>query len=143
MESAQRTCSLTKSLIFFTIAVTLAYLPIAASAECSDNKVKRLSRQGKTITAIASTCDMDADDVSDILKEDSDEETKSRPVGGLAPAQGGGLGPGSPLAPCGCWGPVNPQHREPNQACRSGYAMPRMCPQLCPSGGYAWQGVCG
>lgn len=138
MEPAKRARRLTKLPILFIIAATLVCLPIASSADCSDSKVKRLSKQGKTTAAIAATCDMDASDVKEILEEGGDCD------GGCG---GGGkrtgLSPGTPLAPCGCWGPVSPGHREANPACNSGYAMPRMCPQVCPGGGYAWQGICG
>ncbi|MCY1214164.1 hypothetical protein D3C87_358810 [compost metagenome] len=139
---------LCKPVVLFALALPMAYLPIEASAACSDSRVKRLSRQGKTVTSIARTCDMDADEVREILEEEdgeaeptsSNQGPSKQPKG--AP-QGTGLGPGTPLAACGCWGPVPPNYRESNQACRSGYAMPRMCPQMCPAGGYAWQGVCG
>lgn len=117
---------------FFVVGVPLACIPTDVSAACSDSKVKRLSRQGKTVAAIARTCGLDASDVREILEPDDEEEDEN----------GGGLGRGTPLAPCGCWGPVSPGYREPNVACRSGYATVRMCPQTCPAGGYAWQGVC-
>ena len=149
MESSPRAWRLSKPLVLLTLAVTIAHLPITASAACSDSKVKRLSRQGKTVATIARTCDMDAGDVRDILEEEDQEESASSPsrpqgpVPNTAARQSNGLSPGTPLAPCGCWGAVAPGYREPNPACGSGYAVPRMCPQVCPAGGYAWQGVCG
>lgn len=139
MDLLGRFRCLPKFLVLSVLVLPLAYLPIEASAACSDNKVKRLSRQGKTVASIAKTCDMDAEEVRDILGENEDEEAESAP----SPPKGNGLAPGTPLAPCGCWGPAVPGHREPNQSCRSGFATPRMCPQMCPAGGYAWQGVCG
>jgi hypothetical protein len=137
MEIFRRFRWLRKSIVLFAFTLPIAYLPIEASAACSDSKVKRLSRQGKTVAKIAQTCDMDADEVRDILGEDDDDPPQPEPPPGR------GLSPGTPLAACGCWGPVAPDHREPNQACRSGYAVPRMCSQMCAAGGYAWQGVCG
>ena len=110
MESAERAWKLPKLSILFTIAVTSACLPIVASADCTDSKVKRLSRQGKTTATIAATCGMDAEDIREILAEgsgggDSTPTTDERT----------GLSPGAPLAPCGCWGPVPSGYREPNQ----------------------------
>lgn len=148
MEISQRSGWLRKSLVVFALAIPMAYLPIEASAACSDSKVKRLSSQGKTVSAIARTCDMDVDEVRDVLKDDDDgaEQAPSRRRSSersTEPRESSGLAPGTPLAPCDCWGPVAQGHRQPNQACRSGYAVPRMCPQMCPAGGYAWRGVCG
>lgn len=149
MESSQRAWRLPKLRVLSALVVTMVCLPIAAFAACPDSKVKRLSRQGKTVATIARTCEMDAEDVRDILAEEYDEEPDAplrqpqAPPPITAPRQSNGLSPGTPLAPCGCWGPVAAGYREPNQACRSGYAMPRMCSQLCSAGGYAWQGVCG
>ena len=148
MELSRRLRWLRKPLMLITLVIPMAYLPIEATAACSDSKVKRLSRQGKTVAAIARTCDVDAEEVRDILKEDDDEaelapsrrRSSELPT---EPRQSTGLPPGTPLAPCDCWGSVAPGHRQPNQACRSGYAVPRMCPQMCPAGGYAWRGVCG
>lgn len=140
--------SLQKPFVVFAFALPMAYLPIEASAACTDTKVQRLSRHAKTVAAIARTCNMDVDEVRDILDEEDNEAEPSpsrrrSPSQSTEPRQDSGLAPGTPLAPCGCWGPVAPVHREANHACRSGYAMPRMCPQMCPAGGYAWQGVCG
>lgn len=148
MEISQRSPWLCKPFVAFVLALPMAYYPIDASAACSDSKVKRLSRQGKTVATIARTCNMDVDEVRDLLEEDDDEaETtpsrRSRPKQSTEPQQSPELAPGAPLAPCGCWGPVAPGYRQPSQACRSGYAIPRMCQQVCPAGGYAWQGVCG
>ena len=148
MAMCGRSCWQRKPLILCALALSMAWLPIEASAGCSDRKVKRLSHQGKTVAAIARTCDMDADEVREVLEEDGDEaepasSRQRSPEQSTEPGHSSGLAPGTPLASCGCWGPVAPGHREPNQACKSGYAMPRMCPQMCPSGGYAWQGVCG
>ena len=148
MKMSRRFPWLRKSLVVFALTLPMVYLPTEASAACSDSKVKRLSRQGKTVAAITRTCDMDVDEVRDILKEDDDEpepapSRRRSPEQSTENRQSSGLAPGTPLAPCGCWGPVALGHQQPNQACRSGYAMPRMCPQMCPVGGYAWQGVCG
>lgn len=148
MKMSRRFPWLRKSLVVFALTLPMVYLPTKALAACSDSRVKRLSSQGKTVAAIARTCDMDVDEVRDVLKDDDDgvEQAPSRRRSSeqsTEPRQSNGLAPGMPLAPCDCWGPVAPGHREPNQACRSGYAVPRMCQQMCRAGGYAWQGVCG
>jgi len=151
MEMCRSIPWLGKPLIVFSLTLTMAYLPIEVSAACSDSKVKRLSSQGKTVAAISQTCDMDVDEVRDILEEDDDDDDEAEPAPtsrrspeqSTEPRQSNGLAPGTPLAPCNCWGAVAPGYRQPNQACRSGYAMASMCPQMCPAGGYAWQGVCG
>ena len=146
MELSRPCRWLHKPLVLCALALNVVFLPTEAYAACSDSKVKRLSGQGNTVAAIARTCGVDADEIRDILDEGDDEEkpeSPRTPKNSLESGQGSGLAPGTPLAPCGCWGPAAPGHREPNQTCRSGYAMPRMCPQMCPAGGYAWQGVCG
>lgn len=141
---------LSKLFAFFVLALSLVSVSMEAVATCSDSKVKRLSGQGKTVAAIARSCDMDADDVRSILEDDDEEPEPEltpsrrqtrRPL--PDPRETEGLAPGTPLSPCGCWGVVVPGYREPNGACRNGFATPRMCPQMCPAGGYAWQGVCG
>jgi len=123
-------------------ALLLTYMPIEAVAACSDGRVKRLSEQGKTVASIAKTCKMDADDIRAILDEgEEDEEEDPKPPPGPDSNQTG-LRSGTPLAPCGCWGPAAPGQRVPNYSCRSGFATPRMCQQMSPAGGMAWQGVC-
>lgn len=134
-------------LSLFALAIAMVALPGVAAESCSDRKVKRLSRQGNTVASIARTCEMDADDVRDILEEDESDtepDTSSQaPARPPIPQESRRFPPGTPLAPCGCWGPASPSDRQPNNTCSSGYAMPRMCPQMCPAGGFAWQGVCG
>ena len=138
---------LSRLFVLFALALPIAYLPIEASAACSDSRVKRLSRQGKTVAVIAQTCGKDVDEVRDILEEEDEPESEPgrqrSPEQSKQPRQSSGLAPGTPLAPCGCWGPAFPGQRQPNEACSSGFATPRICPQMCPAGGYAWHGVCG
>ena len=148
MEISRRTRWLLKPLVIFALILPIAYLPIEASAACSNSKVKRLSRQGKTVATIARTCDMGVDEVRDLLEE-GDDEAEPAPIRQKSPEQstepprGSGLARGTPLSPCGCWGSVDPGYRQPKQECGIGYAIPRMCPHMCQAGGYAWQGVCG
>lgn len=140
MKVSRRLPLLCRPLLFALIAMGLAYLPLGAAAACSDSKVKRLSQQGKTVSAIAKSCDMATEDVRGILDED-EEEDEPAPTPRRRPDKG--LAPGTPLAQCACWGYASPGQRQPSPACASGFAVPRMCPQVCPLGGYAWQGVCG
>lgn len=125
------------SLLFAFLCFALAAPP--AMAACSDAKVKRLAKQGKTVASIARTCDMDKEEVKDIIDESGEDE----PGASNAQPSGQGLPSGTPLAACACYGRVAPQYREPNAACRSGFARPRACSQPCYGGGFAWQGVCG
>lgn len=139
---------LRKPLIVLALTTLVAYLPTQALSACSDSRVKRLSRLGDTVSAIVRICNMDVDVVRDIIEEDNYEATPAPKWGSSAdksnePRQIIGLDRGAPLSPCGCWGPVNPGHRQQNQACRSGYAIPHTCTQMCPAGGFAWRGVCG
>lgn len=122
--------------IVYTSFIPLCFVTIEASAACSDSKVKRLSGRGETVASISRTCDMEVDEVRSILEEDDSDQRSD-------PQSHGGLAPGTPLAQCACWGPVAQGVRYPQPACRSGYAVPRLCPVMCPAGGYAWQGVCG
>jgi hypothetical protein len=128
---------------FAILAFSLAAPPeVLASPTCSDSKVKRLAREGKTVGSIARSCKLESAEVREILEEDADESKGS----GRTPStneQSSKLRPGTPLAPCACWGFVPADHRQPAPACSSGFAVPRMCPQSCPAGGYAWRGVCG
>jgi hypothetical protein len=82
---------------------------------------------------------MSKQDVRKILSRRPDEDTPDD-EGKVTGRKG--LPPGSPLAPCGCWGPVDPRMRQPAPQCASGYAQPQMCNVMCQMGGFAWQGVC-
>jgi len=118
----------------------LCHSAYSQAAECSDSKVRRLSNKGETAKSIADACDMDIEDVKALLKR------RSRPKPEEASDEiddDKGLPRGTPLSVCACWGPVSVNHRESAPNCRSGFAVPRACPAMCPSGGYAWQGVCG
>jgi hypothetical protein len=127
-------------------SVAAIFLAVSAGAfaapACSDTKVKRLAREGKTITSIARSCKMDRDEVRDILEAENEDggDKAEEPTPTESSSK---LRRGTPLAPCGCWGFVPAGHRQPAPACSSGFAVPRMCPQVCSAGGYAWQGVCG
>ena len=125
------------SLVFAVFVFALAAPP--AMAACSEAKVKRLAKQGKTVANIARTCDMSKDEVKEIVDERGDSETDASD----AEPSGQRLAPGTPLAACACYGRASPQYREPNAECRSGFARPRACSQPCYGGGFAWQGVCG
>lgn len=102
-------------------------------AECSETRIQRMAKNGKTVSSIASTCKMDKESVQEVLEETGGEDVE----GG-----GGSLGRGAPVGQCGCWGYADPNHKQPHAQCRSGYARPSMCNFPCPAGGFAWQGVC-
>ncbi len=106
-------------------------------AECSDAKVKRLSKQGKTVASIARTCDMGKDEIQSLLEDEEAPEPEDKPTRARP-----GLPSGAPVGQCGCWGYAEAGARQPHPRCRSGFATPSMCPAMCPAGGYAWRGVC-
>lgn len=119
----------------------VAMLPAADAQDlCSDRKVKRLAKTGKTVAFISKSCEMSPEDVRDILEEE-EVPPSTQKSSGQSPSSGG-IPSGTPLAACACWGYVSPGHRQANSACSSGVAVAQMCPQPCPAGGYAWRGVC-
>lgn len=109
------------------LAFTLLMLQ-PAEAACSANRVKEMSKSGRTVTSIAKTCKMEKDDVQAILDDEDDGDTDD-----------GKLPSGAPVGQCGCWGPG---YQTAHPQCKSGYAKPSPCPAMCPLGGYAWRGVC-
>lgn len=133
--------------LWYSMAFVSGLVVILPSADaqdlCSDRKVKRLSKSGKTVSYIAKTCEMSADDVRDILEEEEEEDPEpTRQQSNGQSRSKGGIPSGTPLAPCACWGYVSPGHRQANPSCSSGVAVAQLCTQLCPAGGYAWRGVC-
>ena len=115
-----------------------AFLPFS-SAECSDRRVKRLLRQGNTVASIARACEMSKEEVQYFLDEE-DEYNQPQNVDNYDDRAG--LPSGTPVGQCGCWGYVSPDMLQPHPLCRSGYAKPSICGWQCPTGGYAWVGVC-
>lgn len=113
-----------------------------ASAACADDKIWALADDGKTPAQIAKRCKMDVDYIEDLLAEDPPDppsKPKKKAAAGAGAQQG--LPSGTPLAPCGCYGPDSGALR-PAPSCQSGYAQPRMCGFPCIAGGVAYQGVC-
>ncbi|GAB3359212.1 hypothetical protein GCM10027430_30770 [Lysobacter tyrosinilyticus] len=124
------------------IASALLIAP-AAYAECSASSIERMASRGKTVAAIARLCEMNKQDVQDVLESgEADPGTDSRPDEGGGAMSRGALRRGTPVGECGCWGPVDPSLRQPHPRCKSGYAQPRSCGIPCQMGGMAWQGVC-
>lgn len=111
-----------------------------AMAACSDSKVQRLVKEGKSVSSIAKTCKMTASEVRDVLGEDPDEDEEEEDVQKSKPTTNK-LPNGTALSQCGCWGFDNGAVR-PHPMCRSGYAQPKMCPGYCSAGGSPWRGVC-
>jgi len=129
--------------IFSRAGATIVFCVLAATAcaggawaGCSGAEVKRLAGQGLTISAISRKCGMEKEEVR--LKINQDDEAS----GGDDDPPDEKLPPGTPLGQCGCWGYVDPSYRQPAPQCRSGQAKPQACPVVCPTGGYAWRGVC-
>ena len=55
------------------ILIAALTLCLAAHADCSKAKVKKMSKDGSTVSAIAKKCDMDKDDVVEILQPEEKE----------------------------------------------------------------------
>jgi hypothetical protein len=118
----------TRSLQLMLTLVVVGAFTSSASAECSETRVKRMAKQGKTVASIATSCSMSKEDVQAIVED----------IG----TGNEGLPPGTPVGQCGCWGFVNPGMRQAQPDCQSGYAEARACNVMCPGGGFAWRGVC-
>jgi hypothetical protein len=118
-------------------AIVVMGLSVPASAKCSDSKVANYAKDGRTVSWIAEKCDMEEDDVSEVIASKAAPATS-----GSNQVQGGGLPAGAPVGQCGCWGPAHPSQQQPHPQCSSGYAHPQMCNAMCSAGGMAWQGVC-
>ena len=121
----------------FTAVVVTIFFSSVSIAECTEKKVRQLYGQGKTVAKIALTCDMSKQYVQDILDEDVTKEDDEPPPNPKL------MSAGTPLSVCGCWGNVAPQHKQPHPGCQSGYAVPQACNMYCPTGGFAWRGLCG
>jgi len=122
------------AVVLLSFATILLIAPAALAAECSDKRVRRLADQGETIESIAEKCELDEEEVQEII--DSEPEP---------PIVNGGYGTlpsGTPVGQCACWGYVDPSHQQSQSMCRSGVAVPRACNIPCAAGGLAWQGVC-
>jgi hypothetical protein len=124
--------------LFGTFSLFLLAVSPPALAECSDGRVKRMLKQGKTVASIAHACEMNKEDVLFILEEDEEDGLSN---GGESTIRHG-LPRGAPVGQCGCWGYVSPEMRQPHPECQSGYAEPSMCNAMCQMGGFAWRGVC-
>ena len=130
---------LCQALLHSGCAVTLVLFVGEARAQCSDSRVAQFAKEGVTVVEIAEECEITTREVNQILKRireragSEDQSTTANRKG--APA-------GTPLAPCSCWGPVDPNDRQPVASCATGYAQPQICNIPCPMGGFAWRGVC-
>jgi hypothetical protein len=131
-------------LLLFVVGAFALGIASEALAECSDSRIKQLSKQGKTVAAIAKSCKMSKADVKSALEDDEDDDDddggSSGGTGGST--GGGGLPKGAPVGQCGCWGPVSPGYVQAHPSCKSGTARAQSCGQMCPLGGSAWRGVC-
>lgn len=127
-----------RRIFLYPILIFIWTCTSVAAAECSKSKVNRLAKEGKTITYIADTCDMDTDEVKEII-EKSRSSSQPKPT---EETQIQKFPPGVPVGECGCWGPAHPALRVPHNQCQSGYAQPNICSIPCPTGGYMWRGVC-
>lgn len=125
--------------LFSTWAFVILAPLSQASAQCSDAKVQRLAEEGETIAEIADECEISKAEVRKILKHglEAAPPHKDPPL-----IEGTGFARGTPLAACGCYGPIDLRLRQQAPQCASGYAQPQLCNAMCQMGGLMWQGVC-
>lgn len=119
------------------VGIVLGFSVSSASANCSTSKVRSLASEGRTATRIADLCDMDLDEVRDILDKDKD---KDKAIAEPSPQKG--LLSGQAVGPCGCWGPAMPGMKLSNPACQSRIAVTVACSAYCVGGGAAWTAIC-
>lgn len=120
------------------LLVTVCGLSNSVLADCKADTIHDLAKQGKTIKAIGSVCDMGGAEVKAVLEGDHDNYDHDDDV-----VQNNKLPSGVPSTPCGCFGPAVPGATFPDQNCQSGYAAATMCTAQCyPMGGFQWRGVC-
>ncbi|EPK0122710.1 hypothetical protein [Klebsiella variicola] len=125
-----------KSIITKTLLVlAISGLPFICDAQCENNTIKDLAKGGNKPEDIAKACNMSVKEVLAAMNT-----TPNQPPTSPTPQK---LPQNTPLAQCGCWGPVNLQVQVPAQQCQSGYAVAQLCNAMCPAGGYMWHGVCG
>lgn len=130
-----------KSIITKTLLVlVISGLPFICDAQCKKDTITDLANGGSKPEAIAKTCNMS---VKEVLAEMSDAPNLPSPPQNTPQNPPQKLPQNTPLAQCGCWGPVNLQAQVPAQQCQSGYAVAQLCNAICPAGGYMWHGVCG
>ncbi len=137
-----------RGFVMALLATVLVVGPIAtAQAECSENRVMRLTRNGNSVRKIATVCKMEVEEIKDIIAEGGEQDAAVAEIDlkkDAPPAeepQVAKLPDDEQLGPCGCWGPESFEKR-PFGKCVSGYAQARICGPVCPQGGFAWYGVC-
>ena len=119
-----------------TVAMLALASPLLAMPDCSDARVRKLAEHGSTIAAIAEKCELDEEEVEEILDAEPDD---------VGPDVGGpraGLPSGKSVSACGCYGFVTPGYQQAYAGCQSGVVVATMCPAMCPAGGYQWHNVC-
>jgi len=119
----------TPSIKKLVLVLFVAGFPLICTAQCAPDTIIDLAKQGNTNSAIAQSCNMSISEVLAVMNNPQ-------------PNAQNGLPAGSAVGQCGCWGPVNPQMRQPLPQCQSGYAVPQNCNAMCSAGGYMWRGVC-
>lgn len=149
---------------FAAIIVTFIALPLAdAQAACSDKKIIAMADDGRSVKAIAKSCNMPVAKVRDVVDDEappsqaqapgmaqalapaqSPPQGKTRPKPGAEPEAPKGLPPGAGLARCDCKGSVPYGNKEPELRCQSGVSIATPCPGYCSPHGIApWRRICG
>ncbi|WP_332608145.1 hypothetical protein [Achromobacter sp. ESBL13] len=112
-----------------------------SQAACSDKKILSLSDEGKSVKAIAKTCNMTAAKVRAVVDAD---DNAAEDVAAATPVDvPGKLPSGAGLASCDCQGTVPYGDKAPEQRCQSGTSIATPCAGYCPPRGIApWRRVC-
>lgn len=112
-------------------------------AACSDKKIISLSDEGKSVKAIAKTCNMTVAKVRAVVEADdntAEDVAAATPAPAPAPSK---LPSGAGLASCDCQGTVPYGDKAPEQRCQSGTSIATPCAGYCPPRGIApWRRVC-
>lgn len=65
---------MTRMLARLSVLIIMACVSTVAEAACSEGQIVRLYEKGITVTKIADRCEMNVDDVADIVAKRGDEE---------------------------------------------------------------------
>lgn len=115
-----------------------------AHAACSDKKILSMSDEGKSVKAIAKSCNMPVAKVRAVVESDdnNDDVAAASPSPSAAPLPRK-LPSGAGLASCDCKGSIPYGEKAPELRCQSGVSIAMPCAGYCPPRGIApWRQVC-
>lgn len=143
--------ALTRYGLFLAAALALfAALSSPAAAACSDKRILAMANDGRTVNAIAKTCNMQAAKVRGVIQQaDTAEEAPASAAQDPRPQRAPPtelvkkLPSGAGVALCDCQGTVPYGEKAPEQRCQSGMSMAMPCAGYCsPQGVAPWRRIC-